>query len=60
MEEVRYEGGGGEIVDGRECSQEDCEFSTDLNQEPVELCELRSDRRWMEAVPDRVSSLMGE
>ena len=36
-------GGGGEAVDGLERKQEDFELNTELNREPVELLEDRSD-----------------
>ena len=34
---------GSEVVDGLKCKQEDFEFETELNREPVELLEDRGD-----------------
>ena len=42
LEEIRQIRGG-EVVDGHECKQEDFELYTELNREPVELLQDRSD-----------------
>ena len=42
LEEIRQIRGG-EVVDGLECKQEDCELYTELNRDPVELLQDRSD-----------------